>query len=157
MSIEQLAGRERGAGWRKLTLGDGRGNVRGVAGTPQIQRSSTMVPHKSEVENAKTKKPPTTPLRHTESFSKRQVNAWYSMPWVTQADPTTKEGCWEAPGPSEFEVIYRIGEGLTSCVYLARIKRANVRFFSLLARHVILLLVEHHVARPEADHSRGDV
>jgi hypothetical protein len=95
----------------------------------QVHRSATLsgpsVGEKGVGE--KGAKPKTMPLRHTESFSKRQRNAWYAMPWVTQADPSTKEGCWEAPGPSEFEVKCQIGEGLTSAVYLARIRRANVR------------------------------
>jgi len=63
---------------------------------------------------------------------------------VTQADPTTKEGRWEAPGPSEFEVKCQIGEGLTSSVYLARIKRANEFSSGLESKCVLKVMRKDH-------------
>lgn len=63
------------------------------------------------------------PLRHMESFSKRNKHAWYYMPWATEC--TNPDAIIVAPGPHEFEVTCQIGEGLTSIVYLARIKRSK--------------------------------
>jgi len=51
-------------------------------------------------------------------------HAWYTQPWLRARNAQARSS---SPGPtlSDFEVQYEIGEGLTSKVYLARIKGAK--------------------------------